>query len=123
MKSCRNFIVIVILLAIIIVPVRSVRADISPPPAPILAGLAPFEYQDTKVQMIYERVEMELKTVHTYDEYDKTTSQVLVTAYFVMRNQGNVPESMQAIFPLESMTDCAMGMGPLNNLSLEYEMA
>ena len=120
MKSYRNFILIVILLVIIVVPVRAVRADISPPPAPLLAGLAPFEYQDTKVQMIYERVEMELKTVHTFDEYDKTASQVLVTAYFVMRNQGNVPESMQAIFPMESMTDCAMGMGPLNNNTYNY---
>lgn len=51
----------------IIIPSNSVHADVAPPPAPQLGGLEPFEYQDTNVQMVYERVEMEVQPYTLFD--------------------------------------------------------
>lgn len=109
-------IILIALLSIgILLPSRAVRADVSPPPAPQLGSLEPFEYQETNVQMLYERVEMELESFLRPEEPSRPENRVHVTAYFTMRNQGDVPESMQVIFPLESFSNCRMGFGGGNS--------
>jgi hypothetical protein len=66
--------------------------------------------------MIYERVELEVDgSVDSSDGYDFQQNRVVVTAYFTMHNNGNAPESMQAIFPLESFTNCESGVGMGNS--------
>lgn len=98
---------VVLIVASLFVPLKSVRADMAPPPAPQLGGLQPFQYQKTNVQMVYERVELELQPfVESNGNDTRTASRVHVTAYFTMHNNGNAVESMQAIFPLESFSDC-----------------
>jgi hypothetical protein len=102
-------------LTCMLIPVRDVHADIAPPPAPQLGGLEPFGYQDTNVQMAYERVEMELQSFLPPEDETFPQSRVNVTAYFTMRNQGDLPESMQVIFPLESFSNCRLGFGGGNS--------
>jgi hypothetical protein len=102
-------IALVLLFLLFFIPARSAHADVAPPPAPLLTGLEPFQYQDTQVQMVYERVELELQGYQIPD-YPPSNSQVWVRASFVMRNRGKVSESMQSIFPLESLTDCGYGV-------------
>src|SRR5215216_1672041 len=115
MKSTK-VIVVMLFLLIFFIPSHAVHADISPPPAPELGGVEPFEYQSTNVQMLYERVEMELQPVYTEDgDYSFFASRVNVSAYFTMHNNGNTNESMQVIFPLESFSNCRMGFGGGNN--------
>ncbi len=104
MKSAK-FVLAIVLFLSFLAPVQSARADVAPPPAPQLGGLEPFGYQETNVQMVYERVEMELSP-YLWSADDFSKARVDVTAYFTMHNRGNEPESMQAIFPLESFTEC-----------------
>ncbi|HEX6033584.1 MAG TPA: hypothetical protein VFY83_04080 [Anaerolineales bacterium] len=115
MNSAKIAFVLLLLLRFLI-PSQVAHADISPPPAPELGGLEPFEYQDTNVQMVYERVEMEIQPF-SYDDprYSFVASRVNVTAYFIMHNNGSSSESMQAIFPLESFSNCRMGFGGGNS--------
>jgi hypothetical protein len=98
---------------------QPVQADMAPPPAPQLGGLQPFQYQSTNVQMVYERVEMEIQPFISQDDHF-LNDPVTVTAYFTMRNLGDKPESMQAIFPLESFTNCRMGYSSGSNSYTEY---
>jgi hypothetical protein len=100
--------------------VHVVHADVAPPPAPQLGGLEPFGYQETNVQMVYERVEMELRP-YLWSADDFSKARVNVTAYFTMHNRGNGPESMRAIFPLESFTECdPEGVGVSNNYTYYF---
>lgn len=112
MKVKKTIPAILFLLSIFI-PSQFAHADVAPPPAPQLGGLEPFQYQETKVQMIYERVEMEVQSFVNEDLY--TESRIVVVAYFTMHNQGNSSESMQVIFPLESFSNCRMGFGGGNS--------
>lgn len=115
MKFAKVALTVLILFSFLIPP-QSVHADIAPPPAPQLGGLEPFQYQKTNVQMIYERVEMDVQPITQQDaEYTHSGSRVSVTAYFVMRNLGSAPETMQAIFPVESFSHCRMGYGGGNS--------
>jgi hypothetical protein len=86
-------------------------ADVAPSPITGLGGIEPFQYQHTEVQMIYERVEMELLTSRWIPEEKYTTDedQIKVVAWFVMQNTGNVEEKMQAVFPLGSFNVCGKG--------------
>jgi len=102
-----KFLLVILMLVGLFVPARLAHADMAPPPAPQLGGLEPFQYQKTNVQMVYERVELELRPFAEADnEGTRTGSRVQVTVYFTMHNNGNIPEAMQAIFPLESFSDC-----------------
>jgi hypothetical protein len=105
MRAAKVALTILFLFSVFIPP-RSVHADMAPPPAPGIGGLAPFEYQDTEVQMVFERVELELKLIS--DPYNPAiqTNQIDVTAWFVMHNQGQTDESMQAVFPLSDFNSC-----------------
>jgi hypothetical protein len=99
----------ILLLAILIltlIPLGTVHADVAPPPAPGLGGLAPFEYQKTSVQLVYERVEMELHIDPKPEDPDYPVNFVTVDAWFVMHNQGNIAEQMRAMFPIGSLNDC-----------------
>ena len=78
-------------------------ADASPPPIPSLGGPAPFQYEDTNVQMVFERVEMTVLPDHTAEN---ATHHIEVSAWFVMRNLGDAPEQMDVAFPLESLNQC-----------------
>ena len=92
-----------------LVPLGPAYADAAPPVEPQLGGLIPWKFQNTQVQMVYERVEMEVQVVadgSADPQRDDGPSQIAINAYFVMHNQGTVDESMQVLFPLESFTDC-----------------
>ncbi len=109
MKPFLKFLPVFILIIALLSPACPARADAGPPLVSALGGLSPFEFQDTKVQMVYERVELVLQAgQQAADEFSGPTadSQVFVNAYFVMQNMGNVQEDMQAVFPLDSFTEC-----------------
>jgi hypothetical protein len=112
MKSAKIALSVLIILSLLI-PSQPVRADVAPPPAPQLGGLEPFGYQETNVQMVYERVEMEVGQIFLFSSDPQ--NRVTVTAYFTMHNQGKTSESMQVIFPLESFTDCESSSETANN--------
>src|SRR5678815_2546288 len=105
MRSAKVALTILFLFSIFIPP-ELVHADMAPPPAPGIGGLAPFEYQDTEVQMVFERVELELKSISNPFDPTIQTNQIDVTAWFVMHNQGQTDESMQAVFPLSDFNSC-----------------
>jgi hypothetical protein len=102
------------------IPSLPARADVAPPPAPQLGGLEPFEYQDTNVQMAYERVEMEIESF-MQEEDTLPQSRVNVTAYFTMHNLGDLTEAMQVVFPLENVADCDE-MGTMGNSYTYYSI-
>ncbi|RPJ28207.1 MAG: hypothetical protein EHM33_05275 [Chloroflexi bacterium] len=104
MKSAKIALVVLILLNLLIPP-QSAHADMAPPPAPGLGGLRPLQYQHTEVQMVYERVEMNLNSIPTGDDYI-IEDKVDVTAWFVLHNTGSREEAMKAAFPLNSLTFC-----------------
>ena len=114
MRSAKILLVLLFLIGLFIPSLRA-RADIAPPPAPQLGGLEPFGYQDTDVQMVYERVEMEIQSFTDPEDDTFAQSRVNVTAYFTMRDQGDTSESMQVIFPLESLSSCRLGFGGGNS--------
>lgn len=80
------------------------HADAAPPPNPELGGLFPF--QETEVQMMYERVEMELELFKSEYVANKDGNRIIVNAYFLMKNQGEADESMQVVFPLSTSPFC-----------------
>ena len=106
MKKRALIIFILLSLALGWLPPQAARADVAPPPEPALGGLSPFEYQDTNVQMIYERVEIELVDLLVDPDFFSAPQQANVVAWFVMRNLGSTAEQMQAVFPLKSLNDC-----------------
>ncbi len=121
MKSAKIILVVLIVLGVL-TPSQSAYADIAPPPAPELGGLEPFGYQETNVQMVYERVEMEIQPVTKFeDDYVYSVSSVVVNAYFTMHNLGDMAETMQAIFPLESFSSC-IGQNETANSYTEYSI-
>ncbi|MGB8215639.1 MAG: hypothetical protein WCE68_18980 [Anaerolineales bacterium] len=99
-------IMLLFLVILFMIPFSSARADAAPPPAPGYGGITPFHYQSTEVQMVYERVEMDLQRIPNSDDPTILTNQVSVTARFVMHNTGKVEEKMQVVFPLESLNEC-----------------
>jgi hypothetical protein len=103
MKSAKIIFIILFLLGVFISP-QSAHADMAPPPEVELGGLLSF--QDTEVQMMYERVELELQMFYSEDGLDPIQNRVVVNAYFVMKNQGVIDESMQAVFPSQSLPIC-----------------
>ncbi|HSK89220.1 MAG TPA: hypothetical protein VK880_12720, partial [Anaerolineales bacterium] len=103
MKPVKLALAISILLSFFI-PLQSARVDIAPSPEVEIGGLHSF--QDTEVQMMYERVELELQMFHSEDAVDPLQNRVVVNAYFVMKNQGTVDENMQAVFPSQSRPFC-----------------
>lgn len=105
MRTAKIALTILFLLSLFF-PSRPVHADIAPPPAPGFGGLEPSNFQDTQVQMMFERVEMELKFVPNPNDSTSQNNQIDVTAWFVMRNRGNIDESMQAVFPLSDFNYC-----------------
>ncbi|MBN1889572.1 MAG: hypothetical protein JW850_16370 [Thermoflexales bacterium] len=98
--------VIFVAFLLILEPSSVAWADAAPPPLHGIGGLEPFQYQDTQVQMVSERVEMELLTSLGVADEDRYTSQIRVTAWFSMHNQGPAEETMQAVFPLGSFNEC-----------------
>jgi hypothetical protein len=121
MKSAKITFISLLLLSLFI-PLQFVHADMAPPPAPELGGLQPFKYQTTNVQMVYERVEMDIQPFTQFDgDYAYLENRVDVTAYFTLHNQGDSPESMQAVFPLESFSNCIWQNGRSNSYT-HYEI-
>ncbi|RPI22909.1 MAG: hypothetical protein EHM70_23195, partial [Chloroflexota bacterium] len=99
-----------VLLFLVVFASQPARADVAPPPVPGLGGMQPFEYQDTQVQMIFERVEIELipESWVREDEfiYPSDQDEYRVSAWFVMRNTGTQEEHMQVVFPLDNFNEC-----------------
>ena len=110
MRIAKITLVILFLLNFLIPP-QTVSADMAPPPAVKLGGLEPFEYQSTEVQMVYERVEMELRPSHSQQAMSEWGYRIFVSAYFLMHNQGTKDESMEAIFPLSDLSCGIYGSG------------
>ena len=102
MKKAAKIILLIVVLFSGLVPSRSAHADVAPNPEIKLGGLHP--YQETEVQMIYERVEMELEMFS--DENFLVQNRVIVNAYFVMKNLGTEDESMHVVFPPEIAPFC-----------------
>ena len=86
--------------------VQPVRADIAPPPGVELEGIRPAGSENTEVEMLYERVEMELGSFYDEKLLPPTQNRVLVNAYFLMENTGSKDESMQVVFPSRSAPIC-----------------
>jgi hypothetical protein len=95
-------IALVLLFLSLFIPARSAHADIAPPPAPGFGGIKVF--QPTEVEMIYERVEVDINTYPK--DGDSTPHEADITAWFVMRNTGKADEQMQVVFPLSNMRNC-----------------
>lgn len=92
---------------LLLFPPSATRADMAPPPVSGVGGLRPFEYQDTRVQINFERVDLNLQPVPPGDEpgYESPIT-VQVTAWFILRNRGKTTEQMQAVFPLDDFNTC-----------------
>lgn len=104
MKKTEKLILLFVFLVSLFPPSQSIHADIAPPPEIELGGLQTF--QDTEVQMLYERVEMELGMFNDENSPDQVQNRVIVNAYFVMKNLGLEDENMQAVFPSQSAPVC-----------------
>lgn len=92
-----------LMLAVALVNVSAVRADVAPPEPP--SGTNPMPGEElTNVRMIAETVLIDVDADSPYDEGLAT-----VTATFTMRNLGNVDEQMNVRFPL----DQTLGWGGL----------
>jgi hypothetical protein len=76
---------------------RTVKADAAPPPDPTVGGVGPYQPQKTNVQMMSEKVYIEVPPSPVDIQEFK---QIKVNASFTMRNQGQAQEYMQVIFPL-----------------------
>jgi hypothetical protein len=102
------------LLVILALPAHeTARADIGPDVVAGYGGLHPFTDQPTQVQMVYERVEMELKDIPPPNKGSNSPYYVVDTvAWFVMHNQGAQEESMQVIFPLQDLNWCMVDTAP-----------
>ena len=91
------FFTLILSALIILRPLQAVKADAAPPPDPTVGGIGPYQPQKTNVQMMSERVFIEVLPSPLKPEDLK---QIKVEASFRMRNQGQVAEGMQVIFPL-----------------------
>ncbi|HMB24244.1 MAG TPA: hypothetical protein VKP08_15480, partial [Anaerolineales bacterium] len=83
MKSAKVTLTVLILFSFLIPP-QSARADVAPPSQPSGSNVVPGEV--TMVQMVYERVVIDLRPPWA----DGNNADV--TAKFVLRNQGTVDE-------------------------------
>jgi hypothetical protein len=101
--------VFIILIPLLFSPTPAI-ADVAPPPIPIVGGIGTFNYQSTNVQMVSERVEMELTPYERIDEeypkYNTIRQGVAVNAWFIMHNTSNKDETMQVVFPLKDLNEC-----------------
>lgn len=97
MRKIAKLILLFVFLIIFFSPTQSVYADIAPPSQPSGSNVVPGEV--TMVQMIYERVVIDLRPPWSDGENAD------VTAKFVMRNQGTVDEQMTVGFPLNHIGD------------------
>jgi hypothetical protein len=79
-----------------LIPFQMAQADAAPPPDPTVGGVGPYQPQKTNVQMMSERVVIDVATQPGFEE----PKQIRVDAGFTMRNQGQTEEQMQVIFPL-----------------------
>lgn len=123
-NSAAAYIAFCLLLLISVTP-TPVKADIAPPPNPLLGGLGTFQYQNTSVQMLSERVEMEMVSYPGTEEENEFQPGVQVDAWFVMRNTGGEDETMQVVFPLKDMNECLVpgslgGFTSYTYSSIEY---
>jgi hypothetical protein len=88
----------IILWALIVLrPLQMAKANAAPPPDPTVGGIGPYQPQKTNVQMMFEKVLIEVPPSPSTPEEPK---HIKVEASFRMRNQGQVEEEMQVIFPL-----------------------
>ncbi len=74
------------------------RADAAPPPDPTVGGAGPYQPQKTNVQMMSEKVLIEVPAYQ-----DRSSNQISVAADFNLQNQGPVKEEMHVIFPLSRL--------------------
>ena len=114
MGSMRFISIYALLLSITVIlhPEARAYADVAPPPLPTIGGPTPFEYQSTNVQMLYERVELEVMETEESD----TSHKIVVSAWFVLRNQGAEVELMDVAFPLDSLRRC-QSSSPIDDLA------
>ncbi len=104
MKKVAKIILLFVFLLSLFIPSQSAYADVAPEPEVELGSLHPF--QNTEVQMKYERVEMELGMFNDKELPDRIQNRVTVNAYFIMKNLGKADESMNVVFPSQSAPNC-----------------
>lgn len=96
------FLVLAIFLSVFVLPAQ---ADSAPPPDPSVGNLGPYKPQKTNVQMVAETVLIVVPEQPDDPNMNiANMPKVHVTATFTMRNQGQVEEKMQVIFPLSDLT-------------------
>lgn len=101
--AIRTVITFTVCVIIGLTPIQTVKADVAPPPDPKLGGVVPYQPLETNVQMMSETVFIDILPPPPADA--KKPKQVKVNASFTMRNQGQIDEQMQVIFPLSSLED------------------
>jgi len=110
----KHFFVLVILIAAFIFnPVSSVLADAAPPEQPPGSLLDPGKNTTTKVQMVSEKVTIQVGNVASFYYFDRSNNIVNaeVSASFFLQNQGQKDEKMQARFPLTNFSGYGDGYG------------
>jgi hypothetical protein len=112
MKALIKHLLLLRVLLLALSPHKTTRADIGPDPVTGYGGLQPFQDQPTEVEMVYERVEMELKAVPLGKGDETPDYKVDTVAWFVMHNQGTRDESMRVIFPLWDLNWCMTNTAP-----------
>jgi hypothetical protein len=103
----RTILVLVILGFLIFAGAGRAKADAAPP-AQAPGGVIGQQGQ-TKVQMMSERVEFDTYSLDSTEDASDYPY-VAVTAYFVMRNQGQAIEQLATRFPMNSWLDKAQGL-------------
>lgn len=93
----RAYFVLTLCALIGLIPLQIAKANAAPPPDPTVSGLVPYQPQKTNVQMLSETVVIDVQASPPDIEEAKY---IKVSASFTFRNQGQVEEQMQVIFPL-----------------------
>lgn len=93
----RIMLVLILWTLVALLSTQIANADAAPPPDPTVGGVGPYRPQKTNVQMMSEKVIIDVPPSPSNLEQPK---HIKVNASFTMRNQGQVDEQMQVIFPL-----------------------
>ena len=106
------FILVILIAAFIFNPISSVHADMAPPAQPPGSLLAP-DKNTTMVQMVSEKVTIQVGNVASLYYFDRpfNTVNAEVSASFFMQNQGQKDEKIQARFPLSNFSGYGDGYG------------
>ena len=102
---------VMITILFLMVSLESSSADIAPPLQPSGANPGLLEFEDTKVEMFYENVQIlvqdESKLYYSDREHDAVNAHV--SAFFIMANRGETTETLDTVFPLTNFNGSGDG--------------